>query len=51
MMLDHVDRRDLAQRIRKAIDGTLLEDKVRTGDLGGKASTEAYANAIVRRLS
>jgi isocitrate dehydrogenase (NAD+) len=51
MMLDHVDRRDLAQRIRKAIDGTLLEDKVRTGDLGGKASTAAYANAIVRRLS
>ena len=51
MMLDHVERRGLAQRIRKAVDQTLLEDNVRTGDLGGKASTAAYAEAIVRRLS
>ena len=51
MMLDHVGQRDLAQRIRKAVDQTLLEDKVRTGDLGGSATTVAYAQAVVRRLS
>jgi isocitrate dehydrogenase (NAD+) len=51
MMLDHVGRRDLARRIRKAVDQTLLEDKIRTGDLGGKASTMAYAQAVARRLS
>lgn len=51
MMLDHVGRRDIAQRIRKAVDQTLLEDKTRTGDLGGKASTMTYAQAVVRRLS
>jgi isocitrate dehydrogenase (NAD+) len=49
MMLDHVDRNDLAQRLRKAIDQTLNEDKVRTGDLGGTASTKEFVQAIVAR--
>jgi isocitrate dehydrogenase (NAD+) len=49
MMLDHVDRNDLAQRLRKAIHQTLNEDKVRTGDLGGTASTKEFAQAIVAR--
>ena len=51
MMLDHVDRSDLADRMRKGIDQTLNEDKVRTGDLGGTASTEEFAQAIVQRLN
>ena len=51
MMLDHVDRSDLADRMRKGIDQTLNEDKVRTGDLGGTASTEDFVQAIVHRLS
>jgi isocitrate dehydrogenase (NAD+) len=50
MMLDHIDRSDLAHQLRKAIDQTLNEDKVRTGDLGGDASTKDFAQAIVRRL-
>ena len=49
MMLDHVDRNDLARRMRKAIDQTLNEDKVRTGDLGGTASTKEFVQAIVAR--
>jgi isocitrate dehydrogenase (NAD+) len=51
MMLDHVDRSDLANRMRKGIDQTLNEDKVRTGDLGGTACTEEFAQAIVHRLN
>ena len=51
MMLDHVGRGDLAKRIRKAIDQTLKQDKILTGDLGGKASTAQYAKAVVARLS
>jgi isocitrate dehydrogenase (NAD+) len=39
MMLDHCQLPDLAQRLRSAIDQTLNGDRVRTGDLGGKAST------------
>ena len=47
---DHIDRSELAHRLRKAINQTLNEDQVRTGDLGGKASTKEFAQAIVRRL-
>jgi isocitrate dehydrogenase (NAD+) len=50
MMLDHVNRNDLAQLLRKAIDQTLNEDKVCTGDLGGTASTKEFVQAIVRRI-
>ena len=50
MMLDHIDRSELAHQLRKAIHQTLNEDQVRTGDLGGKASTKEFAQAIVRRL-
>jgi isocitrate dehydrogenase (NAD+) len=50
MMLDHVGRLDDAKRLRGAIDATLREDGVRTGDLGGKATTRDMTQAIVRRL-
>ena len=36
------------QRLRKAIDETLNIDKVRTGDLGGSASTTAFSSAKCR---
>ena len=50
MMLDHVKRKDLGDRLRQAIDDVLNKDMVRTGDLGGKASTDQYAKALVARL-
>ena len=50
LMLDHVERGELAQRLRAAIDATLREDKVRTRDLGGSAGTAEFAKAVVRRL-
>ena len=50
-MLDHVGLPDQARALRKAIDGVLNGDKVRTGDLGGKASTGDYANALVQRIT
>jgi isocitrate dehydrogenase (NAD+) len=50
MMLDHVRRPDLAQRLRTGIDETLNADKVRTGDLGGTASTKSFTQALVARL-
>ena len=39
------------QRLRRAIDQTLRDDGVRTGDLGGNATTQSMTQAIVRRLS
>ncbi len=50
MMLDHVGRLDLGNRLRKAIDETLNVDQLRTGDLGGKASTGEFAAALVKRI-
>jgi isocitrate dehydrogenase (NAD+) len=49
-MLEHVGRQHLATRMRKAIDRTLNEDKVRTRDLGGTASTEQFAEAVIGRI-
>lgn len=50
MMLDHVGRADLGNKLREAIDITLNNDKVRTQDLGGKASTLEFAAALVARI-
>lgn len=50
LMLEHVDQRESARRLRTAINETLNLDNVRTGDLQGSASTLQFAEAIVRRL-
>jgi isocitrate dehydrogenase (NAD+) len=50
MMLDHVDYHDQANRLREAIDATVNIDKIRTGDLGGKANTAELTEAIIRRI-
>jgi isocitrate dehydrogenase (NAD+) len=50
MMLDHVGHNDKAVRMRTAIDQVLCDDKVRTGDLGGSASTKQFTEAIVKRI-
>ncbi|MHB8948081.1 MAG: isocitrate/isopropylmalate dehydrogenase family protein [Rhodoferax sp.] len=51
MMLDHCKLPELALRLRQAIDDTLNIDKVRTGDLGGTASTAAFTQALVSRIA
>jgi isocitrate dehydrogenase (NAD+) len=50
LMLEHVGQVERAQRMRKAISDTLNVDQIRTGDLQGKASTQQFVDAIVRRL-
>jgi isocitrate dehydrogenase (NAD+) len=50
MMLDHVGRSELSNRLHKAIDATLNKDKVRTRDLGGTASTREFTDALVARI-
>lgn len=51
LMLDHVGLTVMARRLRDAIDAVLNEDKVRTRDLGGTASTQDFAQAVVRRVA
>jgi isocitrate dehydrogenase (NAD+) len=51
LMLEHVGRLDLAQRLRSAIDGAINKANVRTGDMGGSAGTREFAQAIISQLS
>lgn len=50
MMLDHVERHDLAQRLRSTIESLLRSGSAKTRDLGGTASTREYTKALVERL-
>jgi isocitrate dehydrogenase (NAD+) len=49
MMLDHAGEQDKGHRLRAAIDAALREDNVRTGDLGGKATTREFTRAVAAR--
>ncbi len=49
LMLDHVGDIPTATRIRQALERTIRED-VRTRDLGGTASTDEFADAIIARF-
>ncbi len=50
LMLDHVTLHDKANRLRQAISDTLNIDNIRTGDLGGRANTQRFTDAIVSRI-
>lgn len=50
MMLQHMGLHDHADKIQKAIFDTLAEGTTLTGDLGGKAKTHEYTEAIMDRL-
>ncbi|MCW1969023.1 MAG: isocitrate/isopropylmalate dehydrogenase family protein [Anaerolineae bacterium] len=50
MMLDHLGEREAGQLIRKAVDAVMREGQVRTGDLGGRASTGEMAAAIAAKM-
>ncbi|WP_043766813.1 isocitrate/isopropylmalate dehydrogenase family protein [Algiphilus aromaticivorans] len=50
MMLEHVDEHERAERLRTALHTTINTDGIRTGDLGGKASTEQFADGLIARL-
>ena len=49
LMLDHVGETETATRIREAVL-KVLDSGVRTGDLGGKATTSEFAAAMVSAL-
>jgi isocitrate dehydrogenase (NAD+) len=53
MMLNHLGLSDAADRIRSAYDAVLTESRPEeiTRDIGGTASTEEFAGAVIRRMS
>jgi len=50
MMLQHMGLYQHADKIQSAIFKTLAEGKTITGDLGGKAKTHEYADAVIKNL-
>jgi isocitrate dehydrogenase (NAD+) len=50
MMLDHCKLHDMASKLRNAIDATVNLDTIKTGDLGGKASTSEFTAGLVCRI-
>ena len=50
MMLDHVGKQDLANRLRTAITDTLNIDSVSTRDLKGEATTKQFTDAVCKSL-
>ena len=50
LMLRHLGANEAADGVTKAVFEVLSEGDVRTPDLGGKATTWEYADAVVRRL-
>jgi tartrate dehydrogenase/decarboxylase/D-malate dehydrogenase len=51
LMLDHLGRTDLHDRVVGAIERVVATGKVRTPDLGGHATTGDVADAITREIS
>ena len=50
LMLRHIGEEQMADRVVKALNDVLSEGKVRTRDLGGKASTIEFTDAICRKI-
>jgi isocitrate dehydrogenase (NAD+) len=47
MLLEHVGQPDAAARLRKGVYAALANADTRTGDLGGKANTQTFTDAVI----
>jgi len=50
MMLDHIGERQRGDRVRRAIEQTIVDAGIRTRDLGGTASTREFGDAVSQRV-
>jgi isocitrate dehydrogenase (NAD+) len=50
LMLEYIGESEAARRIRAALHAVLREGQVRTADLGGSATTTAFADEVIRGL-
>ncbi|MEM7206126.1 MAG: isocitrate/isopropylmalate dehydrogenase family protein [Planctomycetota bacterium] len=50
LMLDHLDEQAAGNRVRAAIETVYRDGKDLTGDVGGKATTDQFTDAVIARL-
>jgi isocitrate dehydrogenase (NAD+) len=50
LMLRHIDERPAAEKIETAMLAVFTEVQVRTGDIGGTATTDQFADAIIGKM-
>lgn len=50
MMLRHLDEIPAAERVQKALEKTYADGQWLTGDVGGKASTREFTEAVIENL-
>jgi isocitrate dehydrogenase (NAD+) len=50
MLLDHIHQGEVAAHVRKAVEAQIHSGETLTPDLGGKATTKEYADAVIGRL-
>jgi isocitrate dehydrogenase (NAD+) len=50
MMLEHMGQAGPAARVREAVETVLREGTTRTPDLGGSATTDEFAGAVIREM-
>jgi len=50
MMLDHLGETAQANRLRGAVESVIVEDGIRTRDLGGNATTREFGDAVAGRV-
>lgn len=51
MMLDHLGEQEAGDRVRDSIRRTMVDDGVRTRDLGGTATTKEFGDAVAQRVA
>ena len=50
LLLDHIGQTEAASRLRKGVFAALGNEASRTGDLGGKANTKAFTEAVCKAI-
>ncbi len=50
LMMDHVGEREVAARVRRAVNSVLLQGQHITRDLGGTADTNTFTEAVINSL-
>ena len=50
LMLRYLGEKEAADRVQGAVNASLADEKTRTGDLGGHATSQEYTDSVVNRL-